>query len=84
MHSGYDDRPGFDLNANPYETRNLAADLIHAELRRALEAEYENQSQAIGFRIPEVADVPPADGSLPSLTKSSRQNKTTMSKQNNS
>lgn len=56
----------FDLKADPYETRNLATDPRYAELRKSLEAEYEKQSQAIGFRIPAFADVPPADGSLPS------------------
>ena len=59
----------FDLKADPYETQNLAADPAHAELRKALEAEYERQSQVIGFRIPEFADVPPADGSLPDTAK---------------
>jgi arylsulfatase A-like enzyme len=60
----------FDLKADPYETQNLAADPAHAELRKSLEAEYEKQSQAINFRIPEFADMPPADGSLPSPGKS--------------
>ncbi len=55
----------FDLDADPYETKNLAADPAHAELRKSLEAEYEKQSAAISFRIPEFADTPPADGSLP-------------------
>ena len=60
----------FDLQADPYETQNLAADPAHAELRKSLEAEYEKQSQAVNFRIPEFADMPPADGSLPSPGKS--------------
>jgi len=55
----------FDLEADPYETKNLAADPAHAELRKSLEAEYKRQSEAIGFRIPDFADKPPADGSLP-------------------
>jgi arylsulfatase A-like enzyme len=59
----------FDLAADPYETKNLASDPAHAELRTALEAEYQKQSKAISFRIPEFADVPPADGSLPDMAK---------------
>lgn len=55
----------FDLQADPYEIKNLANDPSHAELRKSLEAEYAKQSQAIGFSIPAFADVPPADGSLP-------------------
>jgi arylsulfatase A-like enzyme len=67
---GHDDwTEMFDLRADPYETKNLAADPAHAELRKSLEAEYERQSKAIGFRIPEFADVPPADGSLPDMAK---------------
>ena len=55
----------FDLAADPYETRNLAADPAHAELRRSLEAAYEEQSRAIGFHVPAFADVPPFDGPMP-------------------
>ncbi len=55
----------FDLKADPYELKNLANDPNHAELRKSLEAEYDKQAKAIGFHIPESADVPPADGSLP-------------------
>ncbi len=63
---GHDDwTEVFDLKADPYETKNLATDPAHSDLRKSLEAEYEKQSQAIGFRIPDFADVPPADGSLP-------------------
>jgi len=60
----------FDLDADPFETKNLAADPAHAELRKSLEAEYEKQSQSIRFRIPDFADMPPADGSLPDPGKS--------------
>lgn len=63
---GHDDwTEVFDLKSDPYETKNLAADPAYAALRRSLEAEYERQSKAIGFRIPDFADTPPADGSLP-------------------
>lgn len=59
----------FDLAADPYETRNLAADPAHAELRRSLEAAYEEQSQAVGFHVPAFADVPPLDGAMPGDVK---------------
>ena len=52
----------FDLRADPYETRNLAADAASADLRRKLEAEYDKQAKAIGFVIPDFADKPPAAG----------------------
>jgi arylsulfatase A-like enzyme len=55
----------FDLQADPYETKNIFADPAHADLRKSLEAAYDEQAKAIAFRIPEFADVPPADGSLP-------------------
>jgi arylsulfatase A-like enzyme len=74
---GHDDwTEVFDLQADPYETKNLASDPARVELRRSLEAEYERQSQAIGFRIPDFADVPPADGSLPDpASRNPKQNK---------
>ena len=59
----------FDLRADPYETKNLAADPAYAELRKSLDTEYERQATAIGFRIPDFADKPPADGSLPKPKK---------------
>jgi arylsulfatase A-like enzyme len=73
---GHDDwTEVFDLQADPYETKNLAADPAHAELRKSLEAEYQKQAQAVGFRIPEFADMPPADGSLPGPKKAKAKNK---------
>ena len=65
----------FDLKSDPYETRNLANAPEAAELRARLEAEYERQSNAVAFRVPEFADKPPADGSLPS-PKDSAEKKT--------
>lgn len=60
---GHDDwTEMFDLRRDPYETTNLAADPAHREMRRRLEAEYDRQAAAIDFRIPDVADTPPADG----------------------
>jgi arylsulfatase A-like enzyme len=59
---GHDDwTEVFDLAADPYETRNLANNPARAELRQLLEAEYERQKAAIGFRIPEFADDPAKD-----------------------
>jgi arylsulfatase A-like enzyme len=52
----------FDLKADPYETRNLAADPASAELRKKLEAEYERQAAAIAFKVPDFADRTPAPG----------------------
>jgi arylsulfatase A-like enzyme len=59
----------FDLAADPYETRNIAADPAHAALRKSLEAEYEAQSRAIGFHVPAFVDVPPIDGPMPDSVK---------------
>ena len=79
---GHDDwTEVFDLQSDPYETRNLAADPAHAKLRKLLEGEYDKQSQAISFRIPEFADVPPADGSLPN-PGNSKQKKNKAAKKN--
>ncbi len=46
----------FDLRADPYETRNLAADPAHAELRRRLEAEYERLAREVEYHVPDFAD----------------------------
>jgi arylsulfatase A-like enzyme len=48
----------FDLQADPYETKNLIRDPAAKPLREQLEAEYQKQSTAIAFRIPEFADKP--------------------------
>ncbi len=39
----------FDLKADPYEIKNLAADASSAELRSKLEAEFEKQKKAVDF-----------------------------------
>jgi len=52
----------FDLKADPYELKNLAADPAYADLRKKLEAEYERQAKAIDFKIPDYADKPAAGG----------------------
>lgn len=48
----------FDLQADPYETRNLITDPAAADLKARMEELYENESKAVGFRIPEFADKP--------------------------
>lgn len=53
----------FDLERDPYETRNLIADPTAAALRKELEAEYERQKAAIDFRIPAFADNPDKEAS---------------------
>lgn len=52
----------FDLAADPYELTNLHADPARADLRKRLEAEYEAQAKAIGFKVPDFADPPGAEG----------------------
>ena len=48
----------FDLKADPYELKNLAADPAYSALRTRLESEYAKQAKAIDFKIPEFADKP--------------------------
>jgi arylsulfatase A-like enzyme len=48
----------FDLQADRYEMKNLIADPAHAELRKQMEADYQEQARAIGFQIPPFADDP--------------------------
>jgi hypothetical protein len=48
----------FDLARDPYETSNLYRDPAAASLRKALEAEYEQQKQAVGFVWPDYASDP--------------------------
>jgi arylsulfatase A-like enzyme len=50
----------FDLEKDPYEMRNLIAEPSAAGLRKTLEAEYDRQKDAVGFRIPDFADDPAA------------------------
>jgi hypothetical protein len=54
----------FDLQADPYEMKNLIRDPAHAEQRRHMEAEYDAQARTIGFQVPrfadQAADGPPA------------------------
>jgi arylsulfatase A-like enzyme len=56
----YRDRPEwtelFDLTADPFETRNLAADAAHARVKAELEAEHDRLAKQLGYAVP--ADVP--------------------------
>jgi len=49
----------FDLAADPYETKNLAAEAKAKDLLAAMQAEYDKQAAAVGFRIPDYADTMP-------------------------
>ncbi|MEX2174217.1 MAG: sulfatase [Pirellulaceae bacterium] len=50
----------FDLAADPYETKNLATSPAGKDLRTSLQAEFDRQAKAVGFKIPDYADpLPP-------------------------
>ena len=49
----------FDLESDPYETRNLIADPAHAVLRARLEAEHARLLAATGYRVPDYTVRPP-------------------------
>jgi arylsulfatase A-like enzyme len=46
----------FDLQKDPYETKNLIADPAYVELKTRLEDEYRKQSEAVDFHVPAQAD----------------------------
>lgn len=46
----------FDLAADPYETKNLVADPAAKQLLITMQAEFDRQSKAVDFRIPDFAD----------------------------
>lgn len=46
----------FDLVADPFETKNLARDPAHADLRKKLEAEHDRLAKELAYVVP--ADVP--------------------------
>jgi arylsulfatase A-like enzyme len=53
----------FDLQRDPYETRNLIADTGASKLRQQLEQEYDRQAKAVNYSVPDFADekrLPPA------------------------
>lgn len=45
----------FDLQSDPYETRNLARDPAHKPLLNEMLAEFDRQAKAVAFRMPEGA-----------------------------
>jgi arylsulfatase A-like enzyme len=46
----------FDLDADPYETKNLWSEPAAAELRARMGAEFDRQAKAVEFRMPEIED----------------------------
>jgi arylsulfatase A-like enzyme len=48
----------FDLKHDPGETKNLYNDPTAKDLRARLESEFDQQSKAVNFHIPESADKP--------------------------
>jgi len=51
----------FDLAADPYETKNLVADPASKDLLARMQAEFDKQAAAVGFKIPEFADPLPTE-----------------------
>ena len=46
----------FNLEADPYETKNLASDPDEKELLAAMQKEFDRQAKEVGFKIPAFAD----------------------------
>ena len=60
QYPGHDDWTElFDLNSDPYETRNLYQDPARASLRARLEAEHDRLADEVGYHVPEYVDRPP-------------------------
>ena len=69
QYPGHDDWTElFDLEKDPYETKNLANDPNHRDLRAKMTAEMEQQKKATGFKIPDYAHKP---GEVPQKKKKS-------------
>ena len=49
----------YDLQSDPYETKNLVSDPGSRELLARMQAEFDKQSRAAGFHVPEFADKVP-------------------------
>lgn len=52
----------YDIQKDPYETKNLFNNPEHAELRKQMEALFEKESKSIEFQIPSFVDDPTAKG----------------------
>ena len=63
----------FDLAADPYETRNLARDPAHAALLARMNAEFERETKAVGYVIPEYADKPGEETARPKKAAKKKQ-----------
>ncbi len=61
----------FDLQADPYELQNLAANPARKDLLTSLEAEYQKQAQEVGYVIPDYADEKSGNAAAPSSVKRS-------------
>jgi arylsulfatase A-like enzyme len=59
----YRDRPEwtelFDLAADPCETKNLAKDEKHADVRKKLEKEHDRLAKELGYKVPESVPAEP-------------------------
>lgn len=49
----------YDLKADPFETKNLRHDPAAKPLLDAMRDEFQRQSRAVDFKVPETADKPP-------------------------
>ncbi len=62
----------FDLNADPYELKNLVNNPEYKGLLNQLQAEYDRQAKAIAFEVPAFADKP---GDMPDQPKAKKKGK---------
>ena len=52
----------FNLEADPYETKNLVSDPGSQGLLAAMQKEFDRQAKEVGFQVPEFADPVPEQG----------------------